>query len=245
MSGKPRAAVSFTGGKDCIWALHKVACSYELAALVIFHPPNPQFRAHRIEFQHTQAREGLGLPLSMYTVDASQTNGDYRQAYALALRQLQLEHQVTHIVTGDIDLVGTMPYNFMTSVCEELVPELKVLTPLWKQGRESLLKEMIPNMEVVIACAKTPLDHSWVGRQLTLDSIPEMKRLGIDLTGERGEYHSIVLHAPLFQKRLHLANVQVIELTDQKGQKDGERWWVFNECTRLEVTSPVAGGDAN
>ena len=175
----------------------------------------------------------------MYTVDASQTNGDYRQAYALALHELRIEHQITHLVTGDIDLVGTMPYNFMTSVCEELVPDLKVLTPLWQQDRESLLYEMIPDMEIVIACAKTPLDQSWIGRQLTADSLPEMKQLGIDLTGERGEYHSIVLHAPLFQKHLCLANVLAKELIDQKGQKDGERWWVLDEGTRLEVVGVV------
>lgn len=233
MSSKPRAAVSFTGGKDCIWAMHQVEC--EIVALVMFHPPNPVFRAHRIEFQHMQASEGLGIPLSMYTVDASQTNGDYRQAYSVALRQVIEEHNVSCIVTGDIDLVGTMTSNFITSVCEEMVPELQVLTPLWQQDRESLLQQMLANMEVVMACAKTPLDSRWVGRQLTTADIPELKELGIDLTGERGEYHSLVLNAPMFQKRLRLANAHPTELKEQKGQPEGQQWWVFDEHTRLEV----------
>eukprot|EP00438_Fugacium_kawagutii_P022165 Skav235763 [mRNA] locus=scaffold803:534670:535425:+ [translate_table: standard] len=231
--GKIRAAVSFTGGKDCTWAMHQV--DFDIVALVVFHPPNPQFKAHKIQFQQVQATEAMGMPLSMYTVDASQTEGDYRQAYALALKQMQAEHNVSHIVTGDIDYVGTMTTNFMTSVCEELVPELQVVLPLWQQDRESLLLQMIPHMEIVIACAKTPLDASWVGHRLTEASIPLLKELGIDLTGEKGEYHTMVLHAPRFRKRLCLVNAHVIELTDQKGQKEGEQWWVFGEDTRLQA----------
>ena len=53
---------------------------------------------------------------------------------------------------------------------------------------------MASSMEILIACAKAPLDSSWVGKQITAAIIPEMKDLGIDLTGGKGKYHSIVLN---------------------------------------------------
>ena len=56
---------------------------------------------------------------------------------------------------------------------------------------------------------------------------------GLDLTGENGEYHTMVVGGPMYKIRLKFQNVNALELVNQRGQKDGERWWVMQETTEL------------
>ena len=44
----------------------------------------------------------------------------------------------------------------------------------------------------------------WLGRTIDARAISEMEKLGIDPSGERGEYHTVVTEGPLFQSRIML-----------------------------------------
>ena len=230
----PRAAVSFTGGKDCHLALYRASKEYKIVCLVVFHPKDKKFRAHPIEWQRTQA-QALGLPLHMYCTDASSTGGCYRKAYAKAIRQLQHEHQIEALITGDIDLIGDAKSNFISDVCAEYVPEIQVVLPLWQQPRRILLEEMSKTMEIIFSCVKSPFDSSWIGRRLLHpDDLQQFE--AIDLTGENGEYHTMVLYAPtMYKHRLKLVNLEVVELTNQPGQLHDQQWYVCGPNTLLQM----------
>ena len=47
----------------------------------------------------------------------------------------------------------------------------------------------------------------------------------LDLGGERGEYHTMVLDGPLYAHRLPRAPGPPVELEGQPGQR--ERWWTI------------------
>ena len=47
----------------------------------------------------------------------------------------------------------------------------------------------------------------------------------LDLGGERGEYHTMVLDGPLYAHRVPLATGPPVELEGQPGQQ--ERWWTI------------------
>ena len=47
----------------------------------------------------------------------------------------------------------------------------------------------------------------------------------LDLGGERGEYHTMVLDGPLYAHRIPLVRGPPVELEGQPGQR--ERWWAI------------------
>ena len=54
----------------------------------------------------------------------------------------------------------------------------------------------------------------------------------LDLGGERGEYHTMVLDGPLYARPVHVEG-GAFELEGQPGQKAGERWWTLKLGRRL------------
>lgn len=57
--------------------------------------------------------------------------------------------------------------------------------------------------------------HSWVGRALDERAVAELEAIAaeprLDLCGENGEYHSLVLDGPPFREGLRLAPFKVAE----------------------------------
>jgi diphthine-ammonia ligase len=49
------------------------------------------------------------------------------------------------------------------------------------------------------------MGSEWLGRAIDARTITELERLGIDPSGETGEYHTVVTEGPLFQTRIALA----------------------------------------
>ncbi len=57
--------------------------------------------------------------------------------------------------------------------------------------------------EAVFSAVRTPpLSEAWLGRPLDRASLAELRELGgtrgLDVAGEQGEYHTVVLDGPLF-----------------------------------------------
>ena len=242
LSVDPRAAcaVSWSGGKDCNLALLRAwrEPSLEVRALCVFRPPRAAFRAHPLALMEAQAR-ALGLPLLHAVVDAEAHAGSYEAAYIAALEGLHREHGMAVVASGDMDLVGTMPRNWLTQCCEACSPPMRAFLPLWGADREGVLRELLDQgVEPVFSCVKSPFfDESWIGRKLDAAAVEEMKikrssgvgsgEAGLDLCGERGEYHTMVVDGPLYARPVDAASGRAVELVGEKGQPEGQRWWVL------------------
>lgn len=202
MPGRHPAVVLWTGGKDSCLALHEAsALGYSIRSLVTFGPPAAAFRAHPIPFLQKQA-EAMGLVHRMIEVMPP-----LEQGYQRAFRYIRDELGASHVITGDIDEVGTHP-NWVKTIAGSL--GLNVLMPLWKRERSIVMDSLISNnYRVLFSYVRRPwLGAEWVGRELTETSLGELKRVGMetgmDLCGEQGEYHTLVLDGPMFGRTLHL-----------------------------------------
>jgi len=191
------SAVLWTGGKDSALALHRSLAS-GVTELVTFVPPDAHFQAHDLELMAWQAR-ALGLPHRQVVVGFP-----YREGYERALREL-LACGIERVVTGDIAPVDGQP-NFIAS-CGERVG-MSVAFPLWGVDRREHMQEIVAlGFEVMLTFVREPwLDASWVGRNLDTGALAELAELqrsnGLDLAGENGEYHSMVLGGPGWRSRL-------------------------------------------
>jgi len=194
------SAVLWTGGKDSALALHRSA-ALGVTELVTFVPPDAHFRAHDLELMGFQAR-ALGLPHRRIVVGLP-----YRQGYERALAEL-LSSGIERVVTGDIAPVDGHP-NFISSCAESV--GMSVALPLWGIDRREHMQSIVAlGFDVILTFVNEPwLDASWVGRHLDAQALAELAELGrsngLDLAGENGEYHSMVLDGPGFCSALDVS----------------------------------------
>jgi diphthamide synthase (EF-2-diphthine--ammonia ligase) len=101
------------------------------------------------------------------------------------------------IVTGDIDFVNGLP-NWIEECCQKI--GLAAHKPLWGKDRLWVMEEILSRgICARISWINHPgIPESWLHREINWSFLEGMKalaaKLGFDLTGENGEYHTMVSH---------------------------------------------------
>ncbi|KAI1307207.1 hypothetical protein EDD11_004560 [Mortierella claussenii] len=198
MSSK-RAAISFTGGKDCTLALCLTKATHNIVLLVTFGPKNfRSFKAHSLEIIQLQAK-ALNIPHVL--VEIGEEGKTHLQCYREQIEQLKQEHNLDLLVTGDILNVCD---NFMVRATQDII---ELSCPIWAIDRYELLDTLFKRQfQLLITCASIKklgddesLARKFVGSRLTpefLESTLEPRRNEVDMGGELGEFHTMVLTAP-------------------------------------------------
>lgn len=199
---KQKAIVLWSGGKDCNVALHLAKeAGYEITALVTFCSKSTEFRAHPKAWMELQSKS-LGIAHIMLEIDEP-----FAQNYEIQLHKLRDQLRITTVISGDISEVhGTS--NWISERAQAV--GMKVFLPLWNKNREEVMDLVLRfNFEVVLSMVKGPwLDESFAGRRINSKLIEEFKILGeengLDLCGEQGEYHTMVLNGPGYRSPIAL-----------------------------------------
>src|SRR5262245_32030979 len=155
-------------------------------------------RSHglRCEVLDAQA-ERLGLR----RVARSCTWPTYEAAFGDALAELKRDG-ITHVVFGDI--LFDEHRQWAERMC---APHgLAAVEPLFGSSTTDLFHEWTGSgSDAIIVTARAEyLDESWLGRSLRRDMLDELTARGVDPCGERGEYHTVVVDTPLFNRPLTL-----------------------------------------
>lgn len=197
-----KASVLWTGGKDSALALYEARLSgYTIVNLVTFIPDKADFLAHPLPFMEAQA-QALGLPHKAMTISEP-----FRENYEKAISSIKEKFEVDTLVTGDISQVD----GYLNWIRECSTPSgVNVLTPLWELDRRTILNRLLSlRFQIVFSGVKKPwLTEDWLGREITYASIEQLNILGrengLDLCGEQGEYHTLVLDGTPFLKRIEI-----------------------------------------
>jgi uncharacterized protein (TIGR00290 family) len=206
---KKKAIVSWTGGKDCALSLFIARQSgFEIVGLVTFIPAGSNFRAHPLNVIEKQA-EALDLPWTKIVIEKP-----YPQSYELSLEKVKLMYDIDCLITGDIDLIDNFPTNYMEDRCKAV--GLNIFNPIWQKSRDEIWELLFENnFEVIFSFSKADLlSAEWIGKRITKEIFTEFKKAvhanGIDLCGENGEFHSIVIDSPNFNRKLMLKSSRII-----------------------------------
>ena len=223
-----KVVVSWSGGKDSCFACYKArAQGYEVSYLINFI--SREFR--RVSFHGTRARlisrqaQAIGIPLMQYTVPPDMSL--YEQRFKKAVSALK-RNGVEGMVFGDIYLQEHR--DWIERVCGEL--GITPLLPLWGMAPERVLGGFIEaGFEALIISAKADIfDEKWLGRRIDRSFLFDLKQLEqgkeLDVCGEHGEYHTLVVDGPLFWKRLQVTY-------GDRVQRDG-RWFLDIPGCRLK-----------
>ena len=205
-------ALSYSGGKDCMLALHRMIKNGAAPVALIATVNKEQNRAwfHGIQSDLLNAvSNSLNIPLVLCEC----LPDEYTQAFEEGLTKSK-QMGADACVFGDIDIDGHKHWN--EERCDKV--GLDCVLPLWNQNREALVREMInEGFKAVIKTIQTDkLDESFLGQTLSIPVIERIKAAGVDVCGENGEYHTFVYDGPVFNHPIACEVGEIIDFGTHK-----------------------------
>ncbi len=201
-------ALSYSCGKESSLALnrlieagHRPVCLLTMvrtsAGRSYFHGADPQMlRAYS---------EALGLPM----IECPSDGDDYAEAFERGIARARALGAEA-VAFGDIDIEENRHWE--EERCART--DMRALFPLWGARRTELLDELFRlGFVCLVKCIDTEsLPRTMLGQRLTPQLAAEMAAAGIDLCGERGEYHTLVADGPIFMRPLDFEIGPAVEL---------------------------------
>jgi len=228
------AFASWSGGKDnCLACYRTIMSGVKVRYLLnMVTEGGERSRSHGLAAQWLQMQaKAMGIPL----VQRRTTGTNYEAEFKSALLALKQEG-ITAGVFGDIDFEAHRQW--IERICSEtgITPRL----PLWGEDQNEILRDFIDlGFEAVVVATKAEsLGKEWLGRKLNLDFVTDLAKLeNITPCGEAGEYHTLVIDGPLFEKRMEI-------VAANKVLKEGHWFLEIGKCDLVtpERTTRGTGG---
>ena len=202
--------VSWSGGKESSLACYRARKAglevYYLANMVTEDGTRSRTHGLSARILKVQAR-AMGMPL----VQRPATWQSYEAEFKKMVGELK-QKGIEGGVFGDIDLEEHREW--VERVCREA--GITAHEPLWGESQDEILKDFINSgfRAVIVAIRADILGEEWLGRSIDMNFYTEIKELGkaqnITPCGEVGEYHTLVVDGPLFQKRLEITEARKV-----------------------------------
>jgi uncharacterized protein (TIGR00290 family) len=232
---KPKATVSWSGGKDCAFSLFKILqlASYEIVSLhTTINSETRRVGLHGVREELIQAQaDALGLPLDKLYLPASQSNEAYENVMTEYYRQCKSDG-IDFVLFGDIFLEDLKQYR------QYLLAQsgLQVLYPLWNLSTDQIIRDFLDADFKTLICSANGLffDATHVGRTIDINFVERLPP-NVDACGENGEFHTFVYDGPIFTKPVNLLIGEVVEkeysfekLVDGKTERATSKFWFID-----------------
>jgi uncharacterized protein (TIGR00290 family) len=208
---RARAWMSWSSGKDSIFALHTARRdgTVEIAGLLTtmnHDADRVAMHAVRRELVEAQA-DRLGLPLHPVEIPSPCRNEVYEARMAAALTAAVADG-VNRFIFGDLFLDDVRAYRERMLAGTGVAPWF----PLWGRSTSELAREMIDaGVRAVLTCVDpAQLPSVFVGRSFDEELIADLPD-GVDPCGERGEFHTFVWDGPGFRAPIGIKVAEVVE----------------------------------
>lgn len=201
-----RLACLFSGGKDSTYAAYLMEQSgHEITCLVTVVPSDPHsWVFHTLNLEHLPEM-AKAMEKDLIAVPSSGGEDEDLASLRKALFGLDVEGVVTGAIASDYQ------WDRINGVCESL--GLKVFSPLWRKDQRTLIEDMLSSglKIIIVGVFAEGLDGSWLDRELDQKALSELVKLslekGINISGEGGEYETLVLDSPMHHQRLQPTDV--------------------------------------
>lgn len=196
-----KAFVSWSSGKDCMYALYRFVNRAEgevICLLNMSDADSDRSRSHGISNSLIK-RQAEALPYPLWQCPI--TLGSYETSLKGAIGKLK-EQGVEAGIFGDIYLEEHR--SWIERVCGEM--DIKAIFPLWGEDTSKLIRKFVADgfRSITVAVSKQHLPKEYVGRVIDDSFIDELtdNYPYMDLCAEHGEYHSYVFDAPIFSYQI-------------------------------------------
>jgi len=206
-----KVLLSWSSGKDSVWALHLLRQQPEIevtALLTSFNSAAGRVAMHAVRRPLVDAQAArTGIPQWSVNLPWPCSNAEYEERMR-AVCQRAVAEGITAVAFGDLFLQDIRDYRERQLQGTGLEP----LFPVWEIPTAKLARDMIAaGLKAKITCVDpAQVDRSFAGRdfdQALLDSLPP----GVDPCGENGEFHTFVYDAPVFSSPIEVRMGEIVE----------------------------------
>lgn len=202
--------MSYSCGKDSTLALHKMILQGHtpVALLVMVNENVDRSFFHGADYDMLQAySKALDVPVLITPSEGE----NYHIAMEESLRKAK-DMGAEVACFGDIDIEDNRKW--AEERCKNA--KLDAVFPLWHRDRAENVYELI---ELGYKCLiksvnNTLLPKNILGKYIDEKSIEIMQTSGIDICGENGEYHTLVVDGPVFKTKLPYQTGKVLDFGD-------------------------------
>ena len=205
-----RTWVSWSSGKDCCLALHRLLEDPGVEVTALLTTLNGEagrvaMHAVRRELVRAQA-DRLGLPLVEVDLPWPCTNADYEQRMGEVVRRAAAEG-VQQIAFGDLALADVRAYRERMLAGTGITPSF----PLWGEPTDRLAQELLDRgLRATVTCVDpSAVPEELAGRAFDADLLASLPAAA-DPCGEHGELHTFVHHAPAFREPIEVEVGEVV-----------------------------------
>jgi diphthine-ammonia ligase len=197
---------SWSGGKESCFACYRaMQDGHEVTSLLtMFTTTGRHTRSHRVSRELLLAQsQAIGIPL--YQRRASWDT--YEREFTKGLTSCKRKG-----IEGGVfgALYHSEHREWVEKVCAEagIVP----LLPLWGMGGKALLRRFIEaGFEAIVVAVRSDIvDDHRLGTRIGGEFIEQMEKGGVDVCGENGEYHTLVVNGPIFRRRIAIGETRVV-----------------------------------
>ncbi|WP_084374809.1 Dph6-related ATP pyrophosphatase [Reichenbachiella faecimaris] len=191
---------SWSGGKDSCFALmQQLAKGDQLKVIMNVMDENQEYSKSHGLTQEVLKAQAKVLDVSIQLASASWST--YEKNFISNLQQIKADHRIQGMVYGDIDIQKHRDWEEKVSA----IANIQAYLPLWQGNRRELVESMIDAgiRAIIVSCNHT-LGLDFLGVEITHDLIPKLEAHGVDVCGENGEYHTLVIDCPLFKEPIHI-----------------------------------------
>ena len=193
-----------SSGKDSVYALHILdKLNYDVSCLISIKSKNEDsfmFHSSNIDLVKEQSK-CLEIPLIFN--NSLGNKEEELEDLKEALLKSKEKYKIQGVVSGA--LYSNYQRNRIEKICDDL--NLKVYSPLWHVNQEKYMENLIDkNFKFIITkISAEGISKEFLGKIMTKEHLGELKKVkGINLSGEGGEYETLVLDAPLFKKKIKI-----------------------------------------
>lgn len=194
-----KTLLSWSSGKDSAWALHQLQQdpAYEVVGLFTTVSETYQrvaMHGVRIDLLRQQAT-AIGLPLTLIWLPTPCTNAQYEARMGEFMESAQRQG-IECMAFGDLLLEDIRDYRI-----QQLADyPIEAVFPLWGLATDTLPLTMLEaGVEAIITCLdpkRAPADFA--GQKLSKELLTTLPA-NTDISGERGEYHTLVINGPMMK----------------------------------------------
>ncbi|MBV64139.1 MAG: TIGR00289 family protein [Rickettsiales bacterium] len=198
-----KVAVLASGGKDSTyaswWALMQGWSLEAMITVKITGDDSMMFQLQNTEIAKFQAKS-----IGVKWIEVNSSGIENEEIY-------ELEDEIRKI-QGSLDaiVVGALRSDYQKTRIERMCERLGLISfsPLWHHSPSEHMNSLIEHgFDVrIVSVSSEGLDEKWLGKRITEDSLKELTILSekyrFNLDGEGGEFETITLNAPHFEKTI-------------------------------------------
>lgn len=212
-----KVAALVSGGKDSIYALYRAEEEHDVKVIIAIKSKNPDsymFHRPNIDLVKLQAK-AIGLPLIM-----KETEGEKEKELSdlgNAIEEAKEKYNIKGVISGA--LASNYQRTRIEKICKEL--KIKSITPLWHINPEKYMIKLLSEFDVIIIKAACDgLNKCILGKKINLEEVKKLsEKYRFHIAFEGGEAETLVLDAPIFNKKIEILESKIV--WDNK-QKTGE-----------------------